>query len=286
MTGPAIAPVLPSDNSDRQPRWFHESSQARADATVSRAVAAEEPVAIEVNGFGLAVMMATPTDLDDFATGFAVAEGLLCPDETPRFTEVARVPGGVIVRLGLAPGAEGATHLAARVRTRVSESACGLCGMESLNSLAKPLPRVVHPVRPDDTAVRRVLRDLRAHQPLSRETAAAHAATLCDMHGRILLVREDVGRHNALDKLVGGAMRSGIALRGRFALMTSRLSFELVEKAVRAGIGGLVSISAPTSMALHRAEEAGLPVIVRARPGGMRRPAPAPDDHADRIAAQ
>ncbi|PRY93797.1 FdhD protein [Hasllibacter halocynthiae] len=251
-------------------RTRYRFSEGRTKGPSEREVACEAPVAVEVDGFGIAVMMVTPADLEDFAVGFAVAEGLLGPGALPRDVSVAEVPDGWIARLGL--GGAAAEAARGRVRTRLSESACGLCGLESLQSLAEPLPRVARPVRPGEAAVARALRALRGHQPLARATGAAHAAALCEPDGRIVLAREDVGRHNALDKLVGGAARSGLPLSGRFVLMTSRLSFELVEKAARAGAGGLVAISAPTSMALARAEEAGLPVVVRARRGGMRRP--------------
>ncbi|RYH04462.1 formate dehydrogenase accessory sulfurtransferase FdhD [Salipiger sp. IMCC34102] len=251
-------------------RERHRFDEGGGGPDVVRDVAVEAPVAIEVDGFGLAVMMATPSDLEDFATGFAVAEGLLNPHRRPRFVEVAHVPDGLIVRMGL--GAEARAAVQGRVRARVSESACGLCGLESLQALAAALPRIAHPVRPGDAAVARALAEIGAFQPLARATGAAHAAALCAPDGRILLAREDVGRHNAFDKMVGGAMRADLALEGHFALVTSRLSFELVEKAARAGIGGVVAISAPTSMALRRAEEAGLPVVVRARQDGMRRP--------------
>jgi FdhD protein len=233
----------------------------------TRDVAVEAPVAIEINGIAFAVMMASPTDLDDFGVGFARAEGLLDGIREIGGLQVAEVPAGWIVRLSLVAPPDG--RLAERIRRRVTESACGLCGMESLGAVARQLPRVAGPVAPTQQAVARALEQLPARQELARRTAAAHAAALCEPDGTIVLSREDVGRHNALDKLVGAAMRSDVPLTGRFALVTSRLSFELVEKAAIAGIGGLVALSAPTTLALERAAEVQLPVVTCVRGQSM-----------------
>ena len=226
-------------------------------------IAVEAPVALEVNGIGLAVMMATPEALEDFAVGFAVAEGLLRDAGAIEGLDAVEVRDGWIVRLRV--GGVSREAALARARTRVTESACGLCGAESLAQVARALPRVTRPMAPTHAALRAAMAALPERQAMGRRTRATHAAALCDADGAIRLIREDVGRHNALDKLVGGALRAGEPMEGRFALVTSRLSYELVEKAVRAGLGALAALSAPTSMALARAKAAGLPVVAPAR---------------------
>ncbi|WP_299839366.1 formate dehydrogenase accessory sulfurtransferase FdhD [uncultured Jannaschia sp.] len=231
-----------------------------------RDVAVEVPVSIEVNGIGIAVMMATPDALDDFAVGFARAEGLIDRADQVAGIDRHRHSLGWIVRMRV--DATATARVLARARTRVTETACGLCGLENLEALAAPLPRISRPMRIAPSAIGAALDHIRSLQDLARRTSATHAAALCDPSGEIVLMREDVGRHNALDKAIGAGMLSGFVFPDLFALVTSRLSFELVEKAARADLGALVAMSAPTSLALDRAAEAGLPVIASARPDG------------------
>ena len=220
-------------------------------------------MALEFNGLSYAVMMATPHDLDDFATGFALCEGLAASAAEVTDLAVAEVEKGWIVRATLA--GLGIERLTERVRTRVSESSCGLCGIENLEAVAAPLPPVApHPaIAP--AAVFAALAVLRDHQPLTRATGAAHAAAWVSPEGMIGCIREDVGRHNALDKLVGAMARAGRPLSPGFVLSTARCSYEIVEKAVRAGASTLVTVSLPTSMAVERARAAGLSLWVLAR---------------------
>lgn len=236
---------------------------ARAD--VRRPLALEVPVAIEIDGIGYAVMMATPEHLQDFATGFCLAERLI--DTAAQLLSVDRHEAhrGILLRLSLA--AEVRERVAARARHRVAESSCGLCGIENLEQALRPLPPVPPPARPVGAdAVFAALAAIRGHQPLGEETGAVHAAALCDAAGALVLAREDVGRHNAFDKLVGAMVRGGLAWDDGFALVTARLSYELVEKAALAGCHTLVAISAPTALAIERAGEAGIRVIALARP--------------------
>lgn len=235
-------------------------------APQTREIPVETPVALEFNGIAYAVMMATPADLEDFATGFAIAERLIAPGETLGEIAVAVVEAGVIVRANLA--GEGADRVFARARTRVAESSCGLCGIENLAALARPLPLVAAPIRLEAAAVAAALAALPAHQALGRATAGTHAAAICRPDGAITLVREDVGRHNALDKAIGARARAGLA-EPCFALSTARCSYEIVEKTVIAGIGALVTISAPTTLAIDRARSANLPLYVLARADGV-----------------
>lgn len=195
--------------------------------------------------------------------GFALGEGLIAGADDVAEVIVHETPLGWIVRLVLR--AEPGARVLDRVRRRVTESGCGLCGLESLETLARPLPRVAEPLALDRAAIFRALGELERHQALGRGTGAVHAALLCRTDGGVRLAREDVGRHNALDKLVGASLRGGVPLTGSFALLTSRCSFELVEKAVVAGVGALVTLAAPTTLALDRAAAAGLPLTVLAR---------------------
>ncbi len=233
-----------------------------------RAIAIETPVAISFLGIGYAVMMATPTDLEDFAIGFALSERII--DFADQVTAIsARAEGrGILLNLELMASVE--ERVLARVRHRVSDSSCGLCGVENLDQALRPLPRVAGPARAiTAAAIFGALDILAEHQPLSRDTGAVHAAALFDPAGALLAVREDVGRHNAMDKLVGHCLRSGTGLSAGFVLLTSRCSYELVEKAALAGIALLVTVSAPTTLAVDRALEAGLTLIALARPDEM-----------------
>jgi FdhD protein len=232
---------------------------------IERSLAVEMPIAIEIDGIGYAVMMATPDALEDFATGFCLAERLI--DGVGQLLDIDAHPmeRGILLRLALAPEVRG--RVLERVRHRVSESSCGLCGIENLEQALRSLPVVTAPPQPvAQGAVFRALRDLREDQPLGRETGAVHAAAFCDASGVIRLVREDVGRHNAFDKLVGAMARSGEGWGDGFALTSARLSYELVEKAALSLCHTLVAISAPTSLAVERAAEAGVRIIALARP--------------------
>lgn len=234
---------------------------------VMRAVAVERPVAIEFNGIGYAVMMATPDDLRDFATGFALSERLIANASELHDFDVHETPQGDLLRVTIDGRCVPGLH--ERVRHRVSESSCGLCGIENLEQALRPLPRVPKADAIEPRAIFRALGTLRDHQPLNSATGAVHASALCGADGGIRLVREDVGRHNAFDKLVGAMARSRLRWDGGFALLSSRCSYELVEKAALGGCSRLVTISAPTDLALTRAREAGIDLIVLARSDAM-----------------
>ncbi|MFC3097017.1 formate dehydrogenase accessory sulfurtransferase FdhD [Alteraurantiacibacter palmitatis] len=230
---------------------------------VSRQFVPEVPVALEFNGLAYAVMMATPADLDDFARGFALTEGLATTPADITDIAVAEVDKGWIVRATLS--GLGIEKLTDRVRARVAESSCGLCGIENLEAVARPLPPVPAHDAIDPAAIFSALGQLPDHQPLTRATHAAHAAAYADSGGRIVCVREDVGRHNAMDKLVGAMAAKGLPMQGGFILSTARCSYEIVEKAARAGATTLATISLPTSMAVERARTAGLSLWCLAR---------------------
>lgn len=234
------------------------------DAPIMRSVPVEAPIAIEVCGIGYAVMMATPSDLVDYAIGFALSEGLANGPQEILGVQIHAVEGGWIVRLSLPP--EGAKRAVARARVRVTESSCGLCGIDNIEQVLRPLPPVAARLNVGRGAIARALAELPEHQPLSRATGAVHAAAFCTPVGEIVMTREDVGRHNALDKLIGALAQVPIMPATGFFLLTARCSYELVEKTVRAGCPMLVTISAPTTLAVERAAMAGLTLVTLARP--------------------
>jgi len=239
---------------------------------VERAVAIERPLAIEFNGIGYAVMMATPLDIEDFVVGFALSERLIDHVDQIEAIEIHAMRSGDVVRASLAPSRT--EVLIERTRHRVSESSCGLCGIENLEQAIRPLPRVETVSRAEPRHIFTALAGLRDHQPLHEQTGAVHAAALCDASGAVIEVREDVGRHNAFDKLIGAMARSGRTWDGGFALLSSRCSYELVEKAVLAQCPMLVTISAPTDLAMARAADAGLRLVVLARSDALLEQAP------------
>lgn len=230
---------------------------------ISREWVPEAPVALEFNGLSYAVMMASPADLADFALGFALTEGLAKQPSDLTDVDVAEVENGWIVRAALS--GLGIAQLTDRVRARVAESSCGLCGIDNLEAVARPLPPVAAHEALDPAAIFRALGALRDHQTLGRATGAAHAAAFASAGGDILHVREDVGRHNALDKLVGALATARQDAKEGFVISTARCSYEIVEKAVRAGANRLVTVSLPTSMAVSRAAAAGLSLWSLAR---------------------
>lgn len=252
-----MRPAIPTP---AEPVEFRPDGTHRA---IAREWVPEAPVALEFNGLSYAVMMATPADLEDFARGFALTEGLARAPADVTDIAVAETDLGWIVRTQLA--GLGVEKLTERVRTRVAESSCGLCGIENLEAVARPLPKVAAHAALDPQAIFAALAALRGHQPLGNATGAAHAAAFASAAGVIHTAREDVGRHNAMDKLVGALAAVGQDPATGFILSTARCSYEIVEKAVRAGATRLVTVSLPTSMAVTRAQEAGLSLWSLAR---------------------
>ncbi|MCW1383538.1 formate dehydrogenase accessory sulfurtransferase FdhD [Novosphingobium sp. KCTC 2891] len=233
-------------------------------APVERALVIEAPIAIEINGIGYAVMMGTPADLTDYALGFCLSEQLIASPADFLSAEAHAVPaGGWMLRVQLA--AEAGAPLLDRARLRLAEGSCGLCGIESLEQVLRPLRSVPARLDVPDAAVFRAVAALPDYQPLGRATRAAHAAAFCTPDGAIVLVREDVGRHNALDKLLGALAREGQSPATGFIVLTARCSFELVQKAVIAGCPLLVTISAASTLAVEQAAAHGLRLLSLAR---------------------
>lgn len=232
-------------------------------APANAEVAVEAPINIVYGNLPYAVMMATPSDLEDFVAGFSLTEGIVHSVDEIRSITTAPQRDGIVVSVELAPG-RFREHLARR-RNLSGRTSCGLCGVEALAELPTAEARVAMATPIAPAAIGAALAMLERQQPLHRLTRSVHAAAWCDRDGAILAVREDVGRHNALDKLIGARLRAGHDASDGFVLVTSRASFEMVEKAAIFGAGTLVTISAPTSLAIERATILGLTLVCIAR---------------------
>jgi FdhD protein len=228
-----------------------------------RPLAIEVPIAIEYNGLGYAVMMATPIDLHDFAMGFSLSEKVIAAPDEIIDIDIFESANGWFLRVQVDPARM--EPIFERARQRVSEGSCGLCGLENLEQVMRPLPAISAPVGATAAAIFAALENLYGLQPLNRATGAAHGAAFCTNSGEVTLVREDVGRHNALDKLIGALARQGIDPASGFFLLTARCSYELVEKTIIAGCPLLVTISAPTTLAVERAKAQRLTLVGLAR---------------------
>jgi len=232
-----------------------------------RDIAEECAVALSYNRVSHAVMMASPADLEDFALGFSLNEGILGGPEQVEELEVVVADGGIELRMWIDPARMGV--LDRRRRRMAGPSGCGLCGLESLSDAVRPPPRVGEgrAVRVEDVFA--AVASLYPAQVLNHATRAVHAAGFWRPGAGLVAVREDVGRHNALDKLAGALARAGEAAADGVLLMTSRVSVELVQKAAVLGATVLVAVSAPTALALRVAEAAGITVVGVARQDGF-----------------
>ena len=219
------------------------------------ALAEEVPVALVFNGISHAVMMASPVHLEDFALGFALTEGLIDHASHLYGVEVIHQTNGIELQLDVAAQAE--ARLKERRRSMAGRTGCGLCGADSLAQVKLPLPQAPE-VLIDVDAMHRAHAHMRALQPLKQQTGATHAAAWSNAKGEITLLREDVGRHNALDKLIGALSKASTDMQQGFICITSRASFEMVQKTVMAGAGALTAVSAPTRLAVELAEQHNL----------------------------
>ena len=264
---------MPAPASPRAVRVF------RGDASHAgmREIAAETAVAMTYNRVTHAVMMATPDDLAEFALGFTLSERIVeDPAEIEEFEIVAADAGGIECRMWI--GSERMDRLERRRRRLAGMTGCGMCGLESLDEALRQPPRVPVGTSVDAADVVRAVASLRPAQALNGRTRAVHAAGFWTAPDGLLAVREDVGRHNALDKLRGALVHAGVDSASGILLLTSRLSVELVQKASAMGAAIVAAVSAPTGLALDMAEQAGLTVIGIAREDGFE-----VFTHADRI---
>lgn len=231
----------------------------------SLALAEETPLNLRYNTMQYAVMMVTAQNIEDFCTGFSITEGIVSNANEIKSTTVESGEDYLTADLRIPAEAFHKLMQASR-RMVVGRTGCGVCGTPEADQILRPLPAL--PAGPETslTAIRRALADLADHQDLNKTVKMVHAAAWCSADGRILTVREDVGRHNALDKLIGSHLRSAEGFGEGFCLLTSRCSYEMVQKAILAGIRTLVSISAPTELALRMAQKAGMTIVAIARP--------------------
>jgi len=239
----------------------------RADGLIrplERETPREVAVGLSFGGRPHTVLMATPDDIADLAAGFTVTEAIADFADILA-VEVKTSDLGLLADVRLRPGA---VHRRARPRGLEGRSSCGLCGVQRLADAVRPLPAVTSAQDFRPGAVQRAVAALDERQALGRLTRATHAAGFADPDGSLRLVREDVGRHNALDKLAGALMREGVDPGCGFVVVTSRCSFEMVEKTARIGCPMLVAISAPTDLAIQKAEEAGVTLVALARADG------------------
>ncbi len=231
----------------------------------TRIIPEEAPVALVYDGATHAVMMATPADLADFAVGFSITEGIVADRAEIRETEIVTHDNGIEVRMWLTP-ASGRKHVERRRRI-TGPTACGLCGVESLEAAVPPPRRVGHAATTTPADIQAALAAMQPAQTLNVATRAVHGAAYWNAGTRgIAFVREDVGRHNALDKLVGAVTVAGLDPAKGFVVLTSRVSVEMVQKAAMLGAEIVVAVSAPTALALRVAEEAGITLVAVARP--------------------
>jgi FdhD protein len=233
----------------------------------SRSIPEETAVAITYNGGTYAVMMATPLDLDDFAVGFSLSEGVVGTSADIESLDVVRLGNGVELRMWLSkPKAD---RLQARRRHIAGPTGCGLCGIESIAEALRPAAVIGTGRQFSPEQIMVAMQGLPSRQKLNIETRAVHAAAFWNARSGIVALREDVGRHNALDKLSGALARASIAVGEGIILLTSRVSVEMVQKTAAIGASVMVSVSAPTALAVRMADAAGITLAAIARADGF-----------------
>jgi len=232
-----------------------------------RVIPEETAIAFTYNGGSYAVMMATPQDLRDFALGFSLTERVISSRDQIEHLEIVEEDAGIELRMWLK--APHGVALGERRRHLAGPTGCGLCGIESLNEAMRPTPRVSEGQRFTTTQIMRALETVAPMQELNRQTRAMHAAAFWQPERGLVALREDVGRHNALDKLGGALSRDGIPGRSGMVLLTSRVSVEMVQKAAAIDVSVMVAVSAPTALAVRTAEAAGITLVAIARNDGF-----------------
>ncbi len=239
--------------------WRDGATVVDADRVIT-----ETPVALVYNGVSHVVMMATPTDLEDLALGFSLSEGIIPLPDQLLDCEVQQQARGLELQITVTNQCFAA--LKARRRNLTGRTGCGLCGLESLEQAIPDLPVLARDQRIGHRALQAALSALEDAQTLKRDTGGVHGAAWCNERGGIEILREDVGRHNALDKMLGARASSKESRRG-FVLVTSRASYEMVAKVASCGIEILAAVSAPTSLAIEQAEGCGLTLVGFVQPG-------------------
>jgi FdhD protein len=228
-------------------------------------IAEETPVAIIYNGIPHVVMMATPQDLEDFALGFSVTEELVGSPADLQSVACVRYSQGIEIQATVAAACE--EVIATRTRRLTGRTGCGICGADSVTAVLKQLHRVEDGVSVSQEAIGDAVDALVSHQTLNAAAGAVHAAGWAGLDGAIQAVREDVGRHNALDKLIGALLKRGTDPKTGFVVVTSRASFEMVQKTTVLGAPLMAAVSGPTGLAVRVAQQAGLTLVGFARGG-------------------
>ena len=242
--------------------WF----DGREPSEAAREVPVEMPVNVVYDSTPFAVMMTTPKDLEDFAFGFSLTEGVIEQASDIHRVEVHEAERGIELHVSFAPWATPRTG--DRARNTAGRTGCGLCGIDQLDALPMASVRKHKRATVQVNSMHRALAALEQGQDLNQVTHAVHAAAWCTADGDIVAIREDVGRHNALDKLIGALIRAGHKADDGFLVITSRCSFEMVEKAAVYGASTIVAISAPTSLAVDRARLHDMTLLAVARRDG------------------
>lgn len=232
-----------------------------------RPITNEVPVVLEYNCVTFAVMMASPTDLIDFSYGFSLTEGIISTEKDIIYAQIKKAPNGLVAAIEI--NAKAFHKLETYNRTLTGRTGCGLCGVDKLEHAIRPLEKVVSTFQTEAQLIHSAMQNIKPHQHLNEETGALHAAAFVNEEGEIIAVREDVGRHNALDKLIGHLLREKINPANGFALITSRCSFEMVQKCAIAGIPIIAAVSATTGLAIDLAKQADISIVAFARKGGM-----------------
>jgi FdhD protein len=254
------APTPPSSRPDCTPTQVTRvRAGVIAPAAESDFVAEETPVALEFNGISHATMLASPADLEDFAVGFSLSEGIIDSVSDVRGIDVLPQCDGIVVQVERSSACE--VRLKTRRRAMAGRTGCGLCGVETLPEVLRPVAPVTNGSTVRIQAVLNAMRDMRARQTLHDITGATHAAGWAGADGAVALVREDVGRHNALDKLIGALARQAMHAGNGIVLVSSRASFEMVQKTAAAGVAVLAAVSAPTALAIRLAHDANVSLV-------------------------
>ncbi len=245
--------------------WEARAQITNASLGARDSVVCEVPVALVYNGISHAVMMATPQHLDDLALGFSLSEAII--DSSQEVYDIQRRSSELGVEIELTVSGRSFDRLKDKRRSMSGRTGCGICGAESLQQLRLPLTPLPASYRLAHAAIQRALTALQQHQPLQAATGGVHAAAWCDLSGQISLLREDVGRHNALDKLIGASAKGAFDTAQGFLLISSRASYEVVQKAAVAGMAIVVAVSAPTSFAIQIAKQSQICLVGFARQG-------------------
>jgi FdhD protein len=233
----------------------------------TRLIPEETPIALTYNGGTYAVMMGTPQDLEDFAVGFSLSEGIVTSADDLLSLEALRLDEGIELRMWLAP--EDAARISERRRLIAGPTGCGICGIDSIAQAVRPAAIVPHGRSFTQDEIMAAIEGIAPLQAINRQTRAVHAAAFWSPSRGVVALREDVGRHNALDKLAGTLARSRTAASGGLVLLTSRVSVEMVQKTAAIGAAVMVAVSAPTALAVRTAEAAGITLIAVARNDGF-----------------